>query len=124
MSWGVQLLGLSRTLDVLDDLRQQWSGDTLYIVGPTVEYAIYQERGTSAIEARPFMAPAAREVQRNTGSHVRRMASAQSVDISSEAGVVKAAALAVQNRAKVIAHRKGVRDTGQLIASIRIEQIQ
>lgn len=40
-------------------------------VGPSVEYAIYQELGTSVMEAQPFMIPALREVERQLEQHAR-----------------------------------------------------
>lgn len=121
--WGMSVAGLASTIDVLEDLRGQFDGDTLYLVGPTVNYAIYNERGTSKMEARPFMRPAWRRVQANTETHVRRMSSSQGIPLNSEENIVRCAALAVQNQAKKIADRKGVRDTGDLIASITIEQV-
>lgn len=122
--WGLTLLGLGEVLDTLNDIRARWEGDTLYLVGPTVEYAIYQERGTSKMEARPFMAPAARNVRRSPEVHIRRIMTSIDADLSSEAGLVKATALAVQTEAKRIADLKGIRDTGQLIASITIQRVQ
>lgn len=40
-------------------------------VGPSVEYAIYQELGTSVMEAQPFMIPALREVERQLEEYAR-----------------------------------------------------
>lgn len=41
------------------------------VVGPSVEYAIYQELGTSVMQAQPFMLPALREVERQLEQHAR-----------------------------------------------------
>jgi hypothetical protein len=84
----------------------------------------YQERGTSSIEARPYMRPAAERVQADPEAYARRVASSQGIDLSSEDGLLRAVALAVQNEGKRIANQKGIRDTGALIASISIEKIQ
>lgn len=40
-------------------------------VGPSVEYGIYQELGTSFFSAQPFLLPALREVERQLESHAR-----------------------------------------------------
>jgi hypothetical protein len=119
MGWGVTITGLSNVSDLFDQLKTQWSGDTLYIVAPTVRYAVYQERGTSSIEARPFMRPAAERVQAAPQAMLRKY---QQSPPQSEADVVETLAIAVQNEAKRIANQKGVRDTGALIASITYEE--
>lgn len=40
-------------------------------VGPSVEYGIYQELGTSQIEAQPYLLPALREVENQLEIHSR-----------------------------------------------------
>lgn len=40
-------------------------------VGPSVEYAIYQELGTHIMSAQPFLLPALREVERQLENHTR-----------------------------------------------------
>jgi hypothetical protein len=122
--WGMSITGLAETIDLFREIQMQWSGDTLYVAGPTVKYAVYQELGTSQIEARPFMGPAAERVQANAETHAQQMAASQGINIASEDGLVRALALAVQNEGKRIANQKGVRDTGALIASISIERVQ
>jgi hypothetical protein len=124
MSWGARVVGLSRVLDRFDDIRTRWDGDTLYLAGPQVEYAVYQERGTSSIEARPFMQPAAETVRANPSAHARQMASSQGFSINSQDDYVRALALAVMTEGKRIADAKDVRDTGDLIASITIEKVR
>jgi hypothetical protein len=122
--WGTTVTGLANAVDVLEAVKMQWDGDTLFVAGPTVNYAVFQERGTSDIEARPFMAPAAARVQADPEHYAQRMASTHGIDISSDDGFVRALALAVQDEGKRIADQKDIRDTGQLIASISIEQVQ
>lgn len=121
--WGVSLVGFGEVVGLLRDLQMQWRGGTLYIVGPTVEYAIYHELGTSKMEARPFVRPAAERVQNDPKRYATEMASTHGIDISTEEGFVRALALAVQNEAKHIADQKDIRDTGDLIASITIEKV-
>lgn len=121
--WGLNLVGFASTIDVLESLSMQWDGDTLYVAGPTVNYAIYQEEGTSSIDARPFMKPAAERVESDVSGHAEKMAATHGIDISSEEGLLRAIALAVQNEGKQIADRKGIRDTGTLIASISMERV-
>lgn len=42
-------------------------------VGPSVEYAIYQELGTGEMEAQPFLIPALREIERQLEEHFREL---------------------------------------------------
>jgi hypothetical protein len=121
--WGVSVAGLDAVTDMFDQITADFDGDTTYIAGPTVEYAIDNEYGTSKREARPFVRPAAERVQANTAAEVRRISSSQGIPLSNEENVIRCAALAVQDRMKRIADRKDIRDTGQLIASIRIEKV-
>lgn len=121
--WGTTISGLASTVDVLESIQTSWSGETLYVAGPTVNYAVYQEEGTSSLEARPFMGPAAERVKADPEKFATQMASTHGIDISNESGFVRALALAVQNEAKRIANAKGVRDTGALISSITIDQV-
>ncbi|OYR79330.1 hypothetical protein DJ84_18420 [Halorubrum ezzemoulense] len=83
----------------------------------------YQEKGTSKMEARPFVRPAAERVRADMANEVRRISASQGIPLISEAAIVRCAALAVQDRMKEIADRKGIRDTGQLINSIRIAEV-
>jgi hypothetical protein len=121
--WGVSVAGLDAVTDMFDQITADFDGDTTYIAGPTVEYAIYNELGTSKMEARPFARPAAERVQANTAAEVRRISSSQGIPLSTEENIIRCAALAVQDRMKRIADQKDVRDTGNLIASIRIEKV-
>ncbi|WP_137288630.1 HK97-gp10 family putative phage morphogenesis protein [Natronorubrum halophilum] len=121
--WGVTLTGFDAATDLFDQITADFDGDTTYIAGPTVEYAIHNEYGTSKMEARPFARPAAERVQTNTATEVRRISNSQGIPLSSEENIIRCAALAVQDRMKRIADRKGVRDTGNLIGSIRIEKV-
>jgi len=124
MGWGLTVTGLDAVFDLFDELESRWSGDTLYIVAPTVNYAIWQEKGKSGIEARPFMKPAGARVMASPQQYAAQIAASQRIDITTEEGLVRALALAVQNESKRIADRKDIRDTGTLIASITIEQVQ
>lgn len=124
MNFGASISGIGSVLDTFGDIGMRWGGETLYLAGPQVEYAIYQERGTSDIEARPFMQPAAERVGADPSSYAERVASSQGLTINSQADYVRAVALAVQTEAQRIADAKGVRDTGALIASITIEEVR
>ena len=121
--WGATLVGLEDALDVLQAVQTRFEGDTVYVAGPTVEYALEQEKGTSGQRARPFVRPAAERVQASPIEYASKIAAAQGINISDEAGLIKALALAVQNEAKRIADAKDIRDTGALINSISIEQV-
>lgn len=118
MSFGISALGIASTLDLLESVKMRWSDDELYVVGPTVSYAIYQELGTSDIEARPYMRPAAERVAANPAAMLEKYGAT-----APDAGPVETLAIAVQNEAKKIADAKGVRDTGALINSITYEPV-
>ncbi|WP_324757089.1 hypothetical protein [Haloarcula montana] len=123
MSWGIAMMGFDAAMGLIEDVGVDYSGETVYIAAPTVEYAIYQELGTSKMEARPFVRPAAEYVQANTESEIRRISTSQGIPLVSEEAIVRCAALAVQDRMKRIADRKDIRDTGTLIATIEIERV-
>jgi hypothetical protein len=119
----VSLAGFDAATDMFDQITTDFDGDATYIAGPTVDYAIHHEYGTSKMEARPFARPAAERVQTNTATEVRRISSSQGIPLSNEENIIRCAALAVQDRMKRIADQKDIRDTGNLIASIRIEKV-
>lgn len=121
--WGVSLTGYSRAVSLLEGLEMNLSGDTMFIVGPSVEYAIYVDRGTSKMEARPFVEPAARRVQSNVNSHVSDFIDGSLFNASEEA-IVRAAALAVQLEMVRIITRKGAVDTGAMRDSVSIEKVK
>jgi len=121
MNWGMSVTGMSSVRQTLETLQTTWSGDTLYIAGPTVEYAVFQEKGTRHIDARPFMRPAAEAVGANPSAMLDQYGQEP---VENEAIAVKTIALAVQEEAKRIANQKGVRDSGQLISSISVERVQ
>lgn len=120
MSFFMRALGVDATLDMFDEVQAQWDEETdqVMIVAPTVNYAVYQERGTTDIDARPYMRPAADRVNANPEAMLARYGSA-----APDAGTIETLAIALQNEAKKIADRKGVRDTGALINSITYEQL-
>ena len=123
MSWGVSLAGFDAATDMFDQITTDFDGDATHIAGPTVDYAIKHEYGISKMEARPFVRPAAEYVRVNLESEVRRISSSQGIPLSNEENIIRCAALAVQDRMKRIADQKDIRDTGNLIASIRIEKV-
>ena len=43
-------------------------------VGPSVEYGIYQELGTSTMDAKPYLLPALRQVEQQLEEHFRNIA--------------------------------------------------
>lgn len=112
MSWGATLSGLSGVMQMLDAVEVQFDDNVVYVVGPTVEYGIYQELGTSNMPPQPFLFPAAREVNRELDTIA--------ADANSTEDLVRRAALEIQRRAK----ERAPVDTGTLRASISAERIQ
>lgn len=121
--WTMGLVGFGSVLDMVQDLRAGFDGSAAYVVGPTVEYAIYQELGTSSQPARPFMRPAVQRVQGSLSSEIRRVAASQGISLDGEEPIVRSAALAVEDHAKRIANAKNIRDTGALINSIEARRV-
>lgn len=116
MGWGMQLLGLGNILAAFDNLKLSVEGDTIYVTGTNVEYAVYQEFGTSAIAARPAMRKAVSTVKRNIGSIVS--------DASSEEEVVKLVALAIEREWKQNIRDMDIIDTGTYRDSVRAEKVK
>jgi len=123
MGWGLSVTGLDALLDAFEELRFRVVDDTVFVVAPTVEYAIYVDRGTAKMEGRPFARPAAERVQADPIGKARAIAAAQGIDISTTEGLLKALALAVEREMKLIITQKGAVDTGQLRASVGVEKV-
>lgn len=118
--WGMSISGLSSVISIIEQIQVDFGNDgTVYLVGPTTNYAVHHEFGTSKMEARPFMRPAAERVRSNLNHHIRKISTSQGIPLTSEEAVVRCAALAVETEAKKIADRKDVRDSGTTIASIQ-----
>ena len=98
--------GISRAISTIRSINQ-FGGDAGWTVAPAMEYAVYQEYGTSRMPAQPFMRPAARTVQARVGVHVAQA--------NSMADATRRAALDVESEAKSLAPV----DTGALRASIQ-----
>jgi phage gpG-like protein len=118
--WGMSLSGLVDAIDVLQQLKIEYSSDATYIVGPTVEYAVHHELGTSKMEARPFAQPAAERVQQDLEGKARPFLKGG----GGEEAIVRAVALAVEAEMKRIVKQKNIWDTGTLHASIGVEKIE
>lgn len=114
--------GLASTVALLESLKFDVKEGTVYLVGPTVHYGVYVDRGTSKMEARPFARPAAERVQTNLESNVAQFLDGDILE-SSEEAVIRAAALAVQREMQLIITQKGAVDTGTLRASVTIERV-
>jgi hypothetical protein len=121
-SWGMRLAGFDATLALLQSLKFEFGDGVIYVAGPTVTYAVYHELGTSKMEARPFMGPAAERVQANLDTAIDQMIDVPLLEADEEE-LVRGAALAIQNEGKRIADAKDIRDTGALIASISIQKV-
>lgn len=120
MSFTMNVTGIAGVTELLETIKVNWSEETgkAYIVAPTVNYAVYQELGTTYIDARPYMRPAAEKVQADIPGMLSQYSAA-----APDAGTVETLAIAVQNEAKKIADAKGVRETGSLIKSISYEEV-
>lgn len=125
MGWGLSITGFDAVFDLFDQLKFQMGGDgTVYIVAPTVEYAVFHEVGTSKMEARPFARPAAERVQAAPAKHAKAIAAGTGIDISTEDGLVRATALAVEREMKSIIKQKEIWDTGTMHASVTVQKVE
>ena len=113
---GLTVSGVNEVLDVFQSLETRFNGDTVYLVGPTVEYAVHVELGTSKMEARPFVRPAAERVQSDFGL-VSQFIDGDVLEVG-EAGLVEATALAVEAEITRIITQKNLIDTGAMRASV------
>jgi len=118
MPWGARIIGLNDVLGVLENLTLAYDNNVVYVVGPTVHYAVYHELGTSKMEARPFAKPAAERVQHNVSNYVDRYATE-----SSEQAILQAVAVGVQEEMVRIITEKGIVDTGAMRASVSIARV-
>jgi phage gpG-like protein len=100
------LIGMADVLDALDFDPQ---GESTWIVGTDVEYAVYVEFGTSRNRAQPYLRPAVERA-------VRKL---DSLDVGSPDEVAQKLALEIEREAKAEAPV----DTGALRASISAEKI-
>jgi hypothetical protein len=122
MSWGLSISGLATTMQLLESLQFSVGDEAAYIVGPTVNYAVFVDRGTSKMEARPFVRPAAERVQANLETEVGRFLDGDLGDSSMDA-ITRAAALAVQREMQRIITQKGAVDTGTLRSSVSVARV-
>lgn len=120
--WGASITGLAGAVDVLQQLQISIDDDTVYVAGPTVEYAVYVDQGTSKMEARPFVQPAAERVQANLVQYVNQYMHGFENDGGEAA--IRAAALAVEAEMKRIITQKGAVDTGTMRGSVTTAKIQ
>lgn len=112
MVWGARFLGFTGMMNALDQIEVQIESDAVYVVGTNVEYAVYQEFGTSQMPAQSFLRPAAQEVQ--------QAIPLLALNHPSMDELVKAAALQVERKAK----EKAPVDTGNLRNSIRTVKVK
>lgn len=119
-TFDAELTGLTSLVDELDDIEDRWAGESHWLVGTGVEYAVYLEFGTRDMDPRPFVGPVVNEVRTQGIDGFLRANTRTSVDaITSADGLVRALALAMERRIKELITEKGLIDTGTLRASIR-----
>jgi len=106
---GMSLFGMSSLLDTLD---YEEFGETRYVVGTNVEYAVYVEFGTSSNQAQPFLRPAVRRAVRSMDRAFTGAESPQEV--------AEQLALTIEAEAK----REAPVDTGTLKNSITAERLE
>lgn len=117
--WGVRIAGISAAQQAIKNVEVRYSGGAAYVVGPTAEYSVYVELGTSRMPARPFVRPAAERVQQNLRFYVDRFAD----DPENEDAVLRAVAVGVQEEIQRVITEKGLIDTGNMRASVRIQKV-
>jgi hypothetical protein len=112
MSWGTSLSGVGQTMQLLSSVEARFGSDAVYVVGPTAEYGVYVERGTSRMEPQPYIEPAVRSVQSDLDEITDGLVGTDEM--------IRAIALEVERRAK----KRAPVDTGNLRASISVERVR
>jgi len=110
LNLGMKLNGFNEAADFLRNKMTPWSSKG-YLIGTNVEYSIYVEFGTSSSPAQPYLFRAAREVFSNVESIWEKVD-----DISQ---LLQIMAMRILRKAKIYCPV----DTGNLRASIRVEQL-
>lgn len=105
------LLGYGSIIDSLTDMKESYGGDAAAVVGTNVEYAIYQELGTSRMPPQPHLRPAVESA--------KRRADAIAAQADSTEDLVKLLALDIEGGTK----ERAPVDTGNLKASYRAEML-
>lgn len=117
--FGMEVDGISTTLEEIDDLEERWTGGADWVVGTRVEYAVFLEYGTRHMDPKPFMRPVIVEVSMHGPENfVDRHTRTSADDVDSIEEFLRVLALALERRIKEIITRKGLIDTGTLRASI------
>lgn len=111
-NWGTNVIGLADALDDITDLSHRLDGTSTYVVGTSVEYAVFVEFGTSRMRAQPYFRPAIRETMAE--------ADALSEGVDSADALVAAIAHQIERKMK----ENVAVDTGNLRSSIRAERIR
>lgn len=102
-------------MNALDDISLRIEGNVIYVTGTSVEYAVYQEFGTSSISARPAMRTAASSVERRIGDVA---GGSESVD-----EMVKKVALEIQREWVQNIEDMDIIDTGNYHDSIKTQRV-
>jgi hypothetical protein len=117
--WDVDVSGIESTAAAIDERAADMEG-AVYICGTNVEYAIFQEKGTSEISPNPFLQPAIDTV-------MAERADSLADEADGPADLVRRIAFAIEGEAKHFAST-GVPPgpdevTSNLKNSIRAERI-
>jgi len=117
----------------IDELKERFEGETIYVVGTNVEYGVFLEFGTRDMPPYPFFRPAVREFKANPERLIRRHTGFTSIDqIPSEQALVEAIANALSeqmtnnasalsggSRSPGVKPDHPIRQTGNLAGSIQ-----
>jgi len=83
----------------IDELKERFEGETVYVVGTNVEYGVFLEFGTEKMPPYPFFRPAIREFKANPERLIRRHTGFTSIDeIPNEDTLVKAVATSLSEQ--------------------------
>lgn len=110
MSWGASIAGVASTIARFDDIGARWGGDTAYIVGPSAEYAVSLELGSSSHPPYPFVRPAVEDYQRNPEQFVARNTETSLGSLTGMDDLVRTVAYAMARQIQVNANATGSSD--------------
>lgn len=112
MGFTTKFVGFGAMMGEIENLQINIKSDAVYVVGTNVEYAVYQEFGTSKMAAQPYLRPAVREVEREIPRLAEKAGSADEL--------VKLVALEIES----VAADKAPVDLGNLMDSISAERVR
>jgi len=96
----LDLSGVEQLKEEIEDLKDSYGDNPVWVVGTNVEYGVYLEFGTEDMPPYPWLLPATEEFKRDPEGFITDTTAVQSIDeIPSTDALVKVVANGLANRA-------------------------